>query len=62
MLLNILILPGDGIGTEVTCEAVRVLETALACAKAGRYEFMFSLCPLILERGTASPVNPIAIL
>jgi 3-isopropylmalate dehydrogenase len=27
MLLNILILPGDGIGTEVTCEAVRVLET-----------------------------------
>jgi 3-isopropylmalate dehydrogenase len=26
MQLNILILPGDGIGTEVTCEAVRVLE------------------------------------
>ena len=35
---------------------------APACAKAGRYEFMFSMCPLILERGTASPVNPIAIL
>jgi kynurenine formamidase len=35
---------------------------APACDKAGRYEFMFSLCPLILERGTASPVNPIAIL
>ncbi|MBI3278405.1 MAG: 3-isopropylmalate dehydrogenase [Acidobacteria bacterium] len=26
MQLNILVLPGDGIGTEVTCEAVRVLE------------------------------------
>src|SRR5581483_2772949 len=26
MQLNILILPGDGIGTEVTCEAVKILE------------------------------------
>src|SRR3954452_7717698 len=26
MNLNVLVLPGDGIGTEVTCEAVRVLE------------------------------------
>ena len=26
MNLNVLILPGDGIGTEVTCQAVRVLE------------------------------------
>ncbi len=26
MKLNVLVLPGDGIGTEVTCEAVRVLE------------------------------------
>src|SRR5579871_3999213 len=25
MQLNVLILPGDGIGTEVTCEAVKVL-------------------------------------
>jgi len=33
-----------------------------ACARAGRYEFLFSMCPLILERGTASPVNPVAIL
>ena len=33
-----------------------------ACAKAKRYEFLFSMCPLILERGTASPVNPIAVL
>jgi len=33
-----------------------------ACAKTKRYEFLFSMCPLILERGTASPVNPIAVL
>ena len=31
------------------------------CAKLGRTEFMFTMAPLILERGTASPVNPLAI-
>jgi kynurenine formamidase len=31
------------------------------CAYEGRYEFMFSLLPLVLERGTASPVNPVAL-
>jgi kynurenine formamidase len=35
---------------------------AAACARAGRYEFMFAMAPLVLERGTASPVNPLAIL
>jgi kynurenine formamidase len=35
---------------------------ASACGAAGRYEFMFTMGPLILLRGTASPVNPIAIL
>jgi kynurenine formamidase len=35
---------------------------ARACAKHSRYEFLFALAPLILERGTASPVNPLAIL
>jgi kynurenine formamidase len=29
--------------------------------KHSRYEFMFNMAPLILERGTGSPVNPIAI-
>jgi kynurenine formamidase len=33
-----------------------------ACAKHNRYEFLFTMGPLILERGTASPVNPIALL
>jgi hypothetical protein len=31
------------------------------CAREGRYEFMFALLPLVLERGTASPANPVAI-
>jgi kynurenine formamidase len=35
---------------------------ASACGATGRYEFLFTMGPLILLRGTASPVNPIAIL
>jgi kynurenine formamidase len=31
------------------------------CARESRYDFMFSLLPLILERGTASPANPVAM-
>ena len=33
-----------------------------ACARHNRYEFLFAMAPLILERGTASPVNPLAVL
>ena len=32
------------------------------CAKAGRYEFMLTVNPLIVIGGTGSPVNPIAVL
>ncbi|MFN8534968.1 MAG: cyclase family protein [Dehalococcoidia bacterium] len=32
-----------------------------ACAERGRWEFQLTIAPLILERGTASPVNPIAL-
>ena len=32
-----------------------------ACRERNRYEFLFTLAPLRLERGTASPVNPLAI-
>jgi kynurenine formamidase len=35
---------------------------ASACGATRRYEFLFTMGPLILLRGTASPVNPIAIL
>ena len=31
------------------------------CARDGLYEFMFSLLPLVLERGTGSPANPVAL-
>jgi hypothetical protein len=33
---------------------------AQASASHGRYEFLFVLAPLVLERGTSSPVNPLA--
>ena len=39
MQLNILILPGDGIGTEVTLEAVKVLQKV---AKKHRHELVLS--------------------
>ncbi|MGH7931693.1 MAG: cyclase family protein [Candidatus Binataceae bacterium] len=34
---------------------------AATAARLGRYEFQFVMGPLILKRGTASPVNPLAI-
>ncbi len=34
---------------------------AEACADEGRWEFLFVVAPLVLRRGTASPVNPIAV-
>jgi kynurenine formamidase len=36
----------------------RVAETA---RRLNRYEFMFSAAPLRIEKGTGSPVNPLAI-
>jgi kynurenine formamidase len=36
-------------------------ELSEACARDGRYEFQFVMAPLILSRGTASPVNPLAL-
>ena len=33
-----------------------------ACARAGRYEFMLTIAPLVVLGGTGSPVNPIAVL
>jgi kynurenine formamidase len=34
---------------------------ANAAARNDRYEFLFTMAPLILEHGTASPVNPLAV-
>ena len=36
-------------------------DLAKACAEQQRWEFLLTLAPLVLERGTASPVNPIAL-
>jgi kynurenine formamidase len=34
---------------------------AEACGEASRWEFLLTVAPLVLRRGTASPVNPIAV-
>jgi kynurenine formamidase len=34
---------------------------AVACAEEGRWEFQFVCAPLVIPRGTGSPVNPLAI-
>jgi hypothetical protein len=34
---------------------------ATACTEEGRWAFLFTVAPLVLRRGTASPVNPIAV-
>jgi kynurenine formamidase len=36
-------------------------DLARACGEEGRWEFLLTVAPLVLERGTASPVNPIAL-
>lgn len=35
---------------------------AAECFRAGRYEFLFTVAPLVVLGGTGSPVNPIAVL
>jgi kynurenine formamidase len=37
-------------------------DLAIACAAAGRWEFLLVVAPLVLDQGTASPVNPLAVL
>ena len=34
---------------------------ANVCLEETRWEFLFTVAPLVLRRGTASPVNPIAL-
>jgi kynurenine formamidase len=34
---------------------------AAACAEEARWEFLLTVAPLVLRRGTASPVNPLAL-
>jgi kynurenine formamidase len=37
-------------------------DLAAACAEEGRWSFLLTVAPLVLVGGTASPVNPIAVL
>jgi kynurenine formamidase len=37
-------------------------ELARTCAQLGRYAFQFVVAPLLIEGGTGSPVNPLAVL
>lgn len=37
-------------------------ELSVACAQEARWDFLLAIAPLVLRRGTASPVNPIAVL
>jgi hypothetical protein len=37
-------------------------ELSAACAGTGRYEFLLIIAPLVVPRGTGSPVNPIVVL
>jgi hypothetical protein len=41
---------------------LRFVELAQACTAQSRWEFLFTVAPLRVERGTGSPVNPIAVL
>ena len=36
-------------------------ELAATCAELGRWEFQLVIAPLVVEGGTGSPVNPIAV-
>ncbi len=37
-------------------------ELSVACAEHGNWDFQFTVAPLRVERGTGSPVNPVALL
>lgn len=41
---------------------VRLARLAERCAELGRWEFLFTMAPLRIPKGTGSPVNPVAVL
>lgn len=41
---------------------VRVAPLAARCADLGRWEFLFTMAPLRIPKGTGCPVNPVAVL
>jgi len=41
---------------------VALAALAERCAAAGRWEFLFTMGPLRIVKGTGCPVNPVAVL
>ena len=41
---------------------LRLDRLAAACARHGQWSFLFTVAPLVIEGGTGSPANPIAVL
>jgi kynurenine formamidase len=41
---------------------LKVAELSQRCARAGRWEFLFTMAPLRIVKGTGCPVNPVAVL
>jgi kynurenine formamidase len=65
--------PVDGVHSPIHALALTALgivlldnldleELSEACATHGQYDFLLAVAPLVVPRGTGSPVNPIAVL
>ena len=53
-----IVLPYMGMPIVDNCE---LEEASLVCAELGRWAFQFVVAPLVITRGTGSPVNPLAV-
>jgi hypothetical protein len=58
LLVHELALVALGVDIFGNLDFERVVETA---RRLKRYEFLFSAAPLLIEKGTGSPLNPLAI-
>jgi len=56
--VHILAIPAMGLGLIDNCDLEELVD---ACKARNRWAFFLSIAPLKLRRGTASPVNPIAV-
>jgi kynurenine formamidase len=56
--VHILAIPAMGLGLIDNCD---LEELASACSERNRWAFCLAIAPLKLRRGTASPLNPIAV-
>jgi kynurenine formamidase len=56
--MHLVVIPAMGVHL---IDNAQLEDVAAACAERNRWEFLLTVAPLRLERGTASPVNPIAM-